>query len=470
MEQLATAGEILAALSHALDLVEGQPPGHAVRTSMIAMRLAEELHLEPDLRSSLFYSALLKDSGCSTNSARIHMMFGGDEFLAKQKVKFIDWTNPLVSIKYAVTTIDSRLSIVEKLKKMAAMAGPPRQAMDEATAARCNRGAAIALQLGFDSQTASAIQCLDEHWNGKGSPSHRSGESIPLLARILCVAQTLEVFASSFGIVAAYEMLHSRSGSWFDPQIVRVAECIKGERLWDDHAKHLLGEPVPLPEPESSLERPLTDFDRVAEAFATVIDAKSSFTFEHSTRVNKYSMLLAGYFEFDDARTTTLRRAALLHDIGKLGVPNSVLDKPGRLTDGEFEQIKLHPRFTFEILGEIRGQARMTEVAANHHERLDGKGYWRGLSAPELDLDMRILAAADVFDALSAARPYRAALPLHQVFSIMEQGAGTHLDPSCVAAIKEILAKVEDVTQLDEVIYNKSPLQSQLTTTLGPPA
>lgn len=447
MEQLATAGEVLAALSHALDLVEGQPAGHAVRTSMIAMSIAHEFGIDESLCESLFYAALLKDSGCSTNSARIHKMFGGDEFLAKRQVKYIDWTDPIESVKYAVKTINPQAGLVEKLQRMAAMAGSPVKAMDEATAARCTRGASIAIQLGFDIHTASAVQSLDEHWNGKGSPSHRAGEAIPILARILCISQTLEIFVTSFGIEAGFEMLDARRGTWFDPELVRVAACLKNSRLWTDHANHVAGNMVRLYEPESAMSKPLTDLDKVSLAFANVIDAKSSFTSQHSTRVNEYAMLLAQYFGFDTERTTILRRAALLHDIGKLGVPNSVLDKPGSLTREEFDLVKLHPRFTFEILRQIRGQERMTEIAANHHERIDGKGYWRGLAGNELDLDMRILATADVFDALSATRPYREALPLSQVFSIMERDAGYHLDASCVGALREIYYGVVTVSE-----------------------
>ncbi len=231
-------------------------------------------------------------------------------------------------------------------------------------------------------------------------------------------------------------MLHERSGKWFDPAIVQVADSLYADKLWDNHANHVAGKRVKLCEPESAMDRPLTDIDKVAQAFAQVIDAKSSFTCEHSTRVAEYCMKLAEYFDFDKERTTTLRRAALLHDIGKLGVPNSILDKPGRLSDEEFVRVKLHPRFTHEILGQIRGQQRMTEIATNHHERLDGKGYWRGLTAESLDLDMRVLAAADVFDALAAPRPYREALPLTRVLTIMEEEAGSHLDPTCVDALR----------------------------------
>lgn len=443
MEQIATTGEVLAALSHALDLVEGQPRGHAVRTSMLAMKIARELQLEPSLQESLFYAALLKDVGCSTNSARINKMFGGDEFLAKRKVKTIDWSNQLESVKYAIGTINPAAGIVERLQRMAAMAGSPVKAMDEATAARCNRGAAIARQLGFDQNTANAVQSLDEHWDGRGSPAHLKGEEIPILARILCLSQTLEVFVASFGVQSGLDMVRARSRKWFDPDLVKLICSTDCNALWESLSTHLSGGAVPLSEPESALTRPLTDIDRVAEAFATVIDAKSSFTYEHSDRVHHYSMSLADFFGIEDARKTVLSRAALLHDVGKLGVPNSILDKPSRLSDDEFALVKLHPRFTFEILGQIRGQFRMAEIAANHHERLDGKGYWRGLDASQLDLEMRILAAADVFDALSAKRPYREALPMEKVFEIMEDGANLHLDSDCIQGLRELFGELE---------------------------
>lgn len=175
--------------------------------------------------------------------------------------------------------------------------------------------------------------------------------------------------------------------------------------------------------------------DEVCEAFAHIIDAKSAFTGTHSTRVTEYSLKIADLFCFDEERKTTLRRAALLHDIGKLGVPNSILDKPGELTREEFATIRRHPRYTLEILSPIKGFGRIAEIACAHHERLDGTGYWRGLDATTLDMDMRIIAAADVFDALSASRPYRRALPLTEVFEIVDKTACNHLDPDCVDAL-----------------------------------
>ncbi len=431
-----TIAEILEALSLALDITEGAPRGHAARTALIAGKIADRMGLSPGEKDSLFYAALLKDAGCSTNSARIYQVFGGDDLLAKRNVKFVDWSDPKKSIGYAIRNADPGASVLKRAKRIIGMIGPPGQVMDEVTAARCFRGADIATQLGFDEMASKAIRHLDEHWDGKGSPSHLSGQAIPLLARILCLAQTLELFAAEFGPLEGCEMVRQRTGRWFDPEVAGAAVSMQDEdAFWSFHRRHFEGEDVHVEPPASVGAATDADVDQVCEAFASIVDAKSTFTAEHSSRVMDYSMWLGESFGFDGERLTTLRRAALLHDIGKLGVPNSILDKPGKLDEAEFARVRLHPRFSFDILSRVKGFARIAEIAANHHERLDGKGYWRNLSADQLDTDMRVVAAADVYDALTANRPYRDALSHEEAILLMEKDVGKALDPDCVASL-----------------------------------
>jgi HD-GYP domain-containing protein (c-di-GMP phosphodiesterase class II) len=154
--------------------------------------------------------------------------------------------------------------------------------------------------------------------------------------------------------------------------------------------------------------------------------------------VAHYAVQLAEALGWDAERVNFIYRAGLLHDIGKLGVSNAILEKPGKLTDEEFAAIRAHPRYTFEILRRIRSFAWLAEVAGAHHERLDGRGYWQGRTAEQLTTEMRILAVADVFDALRAERPYRPALPLEQVFEIMERDSGTALDGELVQLLKSL--------------------------------
>jgi HD-GYP domain-containing protein (c-di-GMP phosphodiesterase class II) len=433
-----TISEILSALSAALDVVEGQPEGHAVRTSLIASRIGAMMGLDGEWTTRLHYAALLKDAGCSNNSARVQKIFGGDEHLSKQAVKYVDWSSPTESLKFAMSNTERGNGIGAKLRRIVSNIAPPGQIMDEVTSARCSRGAEIALMLGFDLQTSHAIYALDEHWDGRGSPQHLRGEQIPLLARILCLAQTMEIFVSAFGVTATMTMVEERTGKWFDPEAALAALALESDaELWSNHAE-LLEQGACFISLVDSGAATDADIDEICMAFAMIVDAKSSFTGEHSTRVTGYALDLARFFGFDAERRTTLRRAALLHDIGKLGVPNSILDKPGKLTVDEFDRVKLHPLHTETILGRVRGFERINEIAAAHHERLDGRGYHRGVGASELDLDMRILAAADVFDALCAERPYRGAMPVEKAISIMREDAGAHLDADCVEALAEI--------------------------------
>lgn len=432
-----TKAAILGALSTALDIVEGQPEGHALRTCLLAMRIGREVQLSDSELRDLYYAALLKDSGCSNNAVRIHKIFGGDEFLNKHDVKLIDWTSALESVKFAIFHTEQGKPLWTKLRRMLSNVGSPSKVMNEVTEARCTRGADIARSLGFGEATAQAVQHLDEHWDGGGAPKGIKGPEIPVLARILCVAQTFEVFLMTFGFEDTYAMLDKRCGTWFDPELVRVCETIRSdEAFWREYALRAYDSVLAIDLPGIDDEADSVDLDQICEAFALIIDAKSNFTWEHSSRVTEYSVMLADYFGFSSERRKTLQRAALMHDIGKLGVSTGILEKPGKLTDDEFASIKLHPRFSFEILSRVPTFDRIAEIASGHHERLDGRGYWRGLSGDQLDLDTRILTVADVFDALSAKRPYRDALPLEQVFAIMDKDAGTAFDPECIAGLK----------------------------------
>jgi len=183
--------------------------------------------------------------------------------------------------------------------------------------------------------------------------------------------------------------------------------------------------------------------DDIAAGFAQVIDAKSPFTSGHSDRVALFADMIAEQLGFSDDRRRWLKRAALMHDIGKLGVSNQILDKPGKPDDEEWAAIKRHPALGETILQRIGAFAELARVAGAHHERLDGKGYPRGLRGDSIDLETRIVTTADIFDALTAERPYRGAMPVSKAFAIMDADAGTAIDPICLAALKRGLEAVE---------------------------
>ena len=430
--------EILSSLSYALDLTSGHPMGHAQRACLIGVRLGADLGLPSDSLSSLYFALLLKDSGCSSNAARMYEIFGSDDLAAKRASRVVDWSNLLEAAKYAAANTLPEGTFLARAHRMFHIATHQDESSRDLIQARCSRGAQIARSLGLGEATAECIHNLDEHWDGRGQPTHRQGEQIPLLARIACLAQTMEVFATTFGPDAAFEVARRRAGKWFDPQLVRLAQGLWGDETfwrgaWRAPREALLGLEL------QAAVQVATDvhIDAICDVFARIVDAKSSFTGEHSARVCEYSVEIGQTLGLSGGRLTLLRRAALLHDVGKLSVSNAILDKPGRPDEDEWAAIKMHPYYTQQVLGQIRGFERLAEVACAHHERLDGRGYFRGLTAEQLDLDMRILAVSDVFDALSAKRPYRDALPLEQVFAIMAKDAGTALDADCIDALRE---------------------------------
>ena len=252
------------------------------------------------------------------------------------------------------------------------------------------------------------------------------------------LAQTLAVFVVTHGPQRAYEVMEQRSKRWFDPDLVKAAISLaKTEALWaglDD--PNIIAQVAAL-EPESQKLIVSEDtLDGICMAFAEVIDAKSPFTYRHSNGVAEAAVSIAGQLGMTAAEVVSMRRAALLHDIGKLCVPNAILEKPGKLTNEEWDVVKKHPYYTLEILRRIPGFEELSDMAAAHHERLDGRGYFRQLGAAQLSTPARVLAVADVYDALSAKRPYRDALPLETVFEIMHKDAPHALDAECLEALE----------------------------------
>lgn len=429
--------DVLSAMSYALDLTEGQPLGHAARGCLIGMRMAEELRLSADERSDLFYALLMKDAGCSSNAARVSQLFGGNDQDAKRGLWERDWRKWRGKIAYALEYTEPDGTVVERLRRFAmlAVAGPSSQR--ELFEIRCDRGANIARAVGVSETTAVAIRSMDEHWDGGGYPEGLRREEIPLYARIIGLSQVAEIYWARGGPGAALEVVRERRARWFDPELVRLF-CALGthDRIWGDLRAEPLPEAIAAAEPmERVVAADEPRLDRIAHAFALVVDAKSTFTYQHSERVAAVSNAIAAEMALPDAARVRLRRAALLHDVGKLSVPNRILDKPGTLDAGEWAVVRKHPYFTYEILARVSVFSEFAYDASCHHERIDGRGYHRGVPGEALSPAARILAAADIFDALSAARPYRGAMPLEQVLSIIAEGRGTQLCPATVDAL-----------------------------------
>lgn len=435
-------GELLAALSHALDLTEGAPAGHTLRSCMIAMRIADGIGLGADDRTALYYAILLKDAGCSSNAARITALFGRDDHSVKPRMKIVDANR---KIRLAIETFRNTggggvRHRIAHFMGIARGGGVTR----ELIAIRCERGANIARQMGFPEATCSAIRSLDEHWNGGGHPEGLKEHAIPLLARIANLAQTTDIFHGAHGVKATMAMVKDRRKTWFDPQLADFVLTWRNDTAWwswlTESAPEIEVLAMGPPEPRRTVQG--AGFDLVAQSFADIVDAKSPFTYRHSTNVSRWARQIGTKFFTDEHQLTRLSRAGLLHDIGKLGVSNTILDKNGALSDDERTLMQEHPVHTWEILRRVPAFSDFARMASLHHEKLDGSGYPWQVPGEALDLPARILVVADIFEALTADRPYRAGMPIDAALGLLHRDRGTRLDASVLDALEAAVTEI----------------------------
>lgn len=437
-------GDLLGALSHALDITEGQPPGHCVRSCWIGMEIGREIGLTENLLRDLYYTILLKDLGCSSNAARICQLYLTDDLDFKRDFKLLDGSLPRV-LRFVLAHTGMKAGLSERFRAILNIFQNGGEIARELVETRCQRGAAIAKQLRFSDNVSTGIHCLDEHWHGSGKPNGLAGVQIPLFSRIALMAQVIDVIHLSDGQDAAMIEVRNRAGGWFDPDLADAFEnvCRRGD-LWKALTAADLQDRLLAMEPAQVQEALDDDYlDEIVAAFAQVVDAKSPYTGGHSHRVALFTDMIAEALEMPQMERRWLKRASLLHDIGKLGVSNSILDKPGKLDEDEWIAMRLHTVNTEVILQRINAFADFAFVAASHHERLDGKGYPRGLRGDQIPFELRIITTADIFDALTAERPYRAALPISKALAIMQDDLGTAIDGRCFEALRRALDRAQ---------------------------
>ena len=450
--------EVLASFSYALDITEGQPAGHCIRSCWIGTHIGLAVGLDGQELADLYYTLLLKDLGCSSNASRIAELYLTDDRSFKHDFKTIG-AGVSSAFQFVLDQTGRNSDMVKRLKAIGHIMKHGGQITNELIETRCTRGAAIARQMRFSEKVASGIHSLDEHWDGSGHPQGLQGQAIPLYSRIALLSQDIDVFNRSRGPDAAVNEVISRSDRWFDPGLVNAfLSLARSEDFWAGLASNDLEQRVLAMTPAQA--RIMIDedwMDDIAAAFGQVIDAKSPYTSGHSERVGDYAEMIGRRLGVDKSRLRWLKRAACLHDVGKLGVSSSILDKPGSLEDEEWVQMRDHATQSHAILSRISAFGDLAAAAASHHERLDGTGYPHGLSGDQISLETRIITIADFYDALTADRPYRAAMSVDQSLSIISKEIGKAVDADCYVALVSALGeRGENLPGADLIRFNRA--------------
>jgi putative nucleotidyltransferase with HDIG domain len=267
----------------------------------------------------------------------------------------------------------------------------------------------LAARIGLEEAVQRSLGAVFERWDGKGWPDGIAGEEIPLTARIVNIAQDAVNFRAQSGLQEAVEVVRRRSGHAHDPALVS-SFCREAAGLMKDLEEHGSWEEVlecdPKPPHIVAPER----MDDALQAMADFADLKDPHTIGHSPGVANLGAAAAQLLGLPAGDGELVRRAGLLHDLGRVGVANGIWEKPTRLTETEWEQVRLHPYFAERATARCAALARYGELAATHHERLDGSGYHRGTRAPEIGMSSRVLAAADAYQAMTEERAHRPAL------------------------------------------------------------
>jgi HD-GYP domain-containing protein (c-di-GMP phosphodiesterase class II) len=428
--------ELMTALSTATDLGMGQPIEHAMATCIVAVRLGELAGLaDADLRDA-YYEALLRYIGCNADTYWLSSLIG-DELTFRTEVASVDTADDMAMIALMVRSIrrtHAGENLVRQALALARGAAQVPQFRSSFFPGHCEVARRLAERLGFPASFVTTIGQIYARWDGKGVPALR-GDAIAPAMLVASLAQDAVVFYRLGGAEAAAAMARERSGGAHAPYLVELL-CRHGDQLfaglddapvWDLVIGHEPGEQRVLDDQE---------FDAACEAIADFADIKSPALLNHSRRVADLAAAAAERCGLPAADVTALRRAALLHDIGKVGVSAGIWGKPGPLTAHEWELVRLHPYYTERVLARPTALARLGELAALHHERLDGSGYYRRLAGPMLPVTARLLATANAYCALTEQRPYRAPCPPEEAARLLRREVQSgRLDGEALGAV-----------------------------------
>jgi HD-GYP domain-containing protein (c-di-GMP phosphodiesterase class II) len=426
--------ELVGALALATDLGTGQQLEHSLRTAVLAVRLGRLAGLaEPELADA-YYASLMHSSGCTSDAHEMAALYG-DDIRPRTEFAVVDVGRLDDLAGFAWARAGDRGPALLRPLLAAGVIAAGRPVMRRMFAVHCEVARQLAARLSLPQSVQVALGSVFERWDGKGFPAGAKGEEIPLPARVLHVARDACVHESAAGLDDAVATVGRRAGGWYDPALASLLaanardllEPLRAETTW----------PALLEaEPGEAEQLDSAAFDEGCAALADFVDLKSPWWLGHSRAVAELAEAAAWRLRLGDDEVARIRRAGHVHDLGRAGVSNAVWDKPAPLGMGEWEQVRLHPHFTERSFAASPTLAPLGELAAMHHERIDGSGYHRRLPGPMLPIAARVLAAADAYQAMREPRPYRAALEPERAAAALrgEAEAGRH-DPEAVDAV-----------------------------------
>jgi HD-GYP domain-containing protein (c-di-GMP phosphodiesterase class II) len=424
--------ELIAALSLGIDLGLGQPMEHVWRQCLIALRLAERIGLDEQGRADVYYTALLINVGCHTDAHEQAKWFGDD--IALKSTKYDHPPKSLRGAAAGVRLLGSGNSTLQRFRIGLEFAVSGHREVENMIAHHAALTAAFAQQLALSDAVVDALGAAYEQWDGRGWPGALGGADVPVAARLAQLAEFTEVALRVGGVHTAQEIARKRAGNQFDPELATLMSA-EAEMILSDLDTIGTWDVVIDAEPALTIVLSDREFDAALLAVANFVDLKSPYSLGHAQAVADLAAAAAPQL-VPAEQVPTLRRAGLVHDLGRLGISNAIWDKQGPLGAGEWERVRLHPHLTERMLYQSGPLAPLGAIAVQHRERLDGSGYPRGLSGAAISLPARILGAADAYQAMREPRPHRAPLSADQAARELRSDAKAgRLDAEAVEAV-----------------------------------
>jgi HD-GYP domain-containing protein (c-di-GMP phosphodiesterase class II) len=397
--------ELVAALSLGIDLGFGQPMEHVLRQCLIALRIAERMEIPDEERAAIYYSALLVNVGCHADAHEQAKWFGDDIALKSNKFASYDMRS-LRSSLATMRLIGAGNQPLHRLRVALEFVVSGHHELDSMIETHNTFARMFALELGLPDAVGDAVATAYERWDGRGWPGELSGEKIPFASRVVQLAEHVEVVQRVAGTAAACALARERAGKQFDPALARLL-VRDADAIFDGLDAVGQWQSVIAAEPSLAVIVSGEQLDAALAAVATAVDIKSPYWLGHAQAVADLTAGAGEQLGLPEAEVRTLRRAGLVHGLGRLGVSNSIWDRAGPLAVGGWERVRMHPYLTERMLHQSEALAPLGAIGVQLRERLDGSGYPRGLSGAAISRPARLLGAADAYQAMREPRAHR---------------------------------------------------------------